>query len=266
MSRKRILNITSEKKQDTMMIATNVTVPRNPASNIYGTDPAQLSGGTDVEYAMLWCATARDNATNDAGGIGTKFSKATRTASQCYMRGVSEKIELVVSDNLPWQWRRICFTYKQITQAIPATDVFRYRLITSEGYRRVVNEIPTGSPRNTLYDTVFDGERNVDWVDPMIAKIATDIITVKYDKTITLASQNEAGFIRAYKRWHPMNSNLNYADNERGGGVDTSSYASAGKAGMGDYFILDLFRPRTGSTSSNRLLFRPQASLYWHER
>lgn len=248
------------------MIGTNVTVPRNQLNETYGTDPAQLAGGTDQEYCLFWCATARDNAVNTGGQIGTKFQKATRTASQCYMRGVSEKVEIIVSDNLPWQWRRICFTYKGLPNAVPATNYFKYNANSAEGYRRVVNEVPSGNLRNTLYDTMFDGERNIDWLDPMIAKCAHDIVDVWYDKTLTLSSQNEAGFIRAYKRWHPMNKNLNYADNERGGGVDQSSFASPGKGGMGDYIIIDLFRPRTGSTSANRLLFRPQASLYWHER
>jgi len=267
MTRKRILNITTEKKMDSMMSASNVVAARpTPAPASYSNVEAILTGGSSDEYTFLWCATARTNAANNTGAIGTKFNKATRTSSSCYMRGLKEAIEIQSSSSLPWQWRRICFTYKGLAREIVAQTGYQDNLLASEGVRRVVNEVPVGSPRNTLYDTVFQGERDVDWVDPLVAKTDTDITTIMYDKTITLQTGNEQGMIRKVNRWHPMNRTLLYDDDERGGGVRSIAYSTQSKSSMGDYYVMDIFRPRVGSTSAQQLLFRPLATLYWHEK
>nr|UBJ26148.1 capsid protein [Red panda feces-associated gemycircularvirus] len=267
MSRKRILNITTEKKMDTMMMSSNVTAARpTPAPTTYSNSEAILTGGNSDEYTFVWCATARTNLVNAGGSVGTKFTKSTRTASEVYMRGLKEAIEIQSSSSLPWQWRRICFTYKGFALEVPGSTGYSDNLIFSEGYRRVVNEIPVGSPRNTLYDTLFQGEKDVDWVDPLVAKTDPDIITIRYDKTMTLSSGNEQGMIRKYMRWHPMNSKLIYDDDERGGSVNPSAYSARITSSMGDYYVVDIFRPRVGSTTSQQLLFRPLATLYWHEK
>lgn len=112
MTRKSLLNMTSEKKRDKMLNYTNVTSSSQTGSGTFTSAPAILTGGSSTPFVAVWCATARDNTTSSTDRIGNKFDVATRTASLCYMVGLKETIEIQVADGLPWQWRRICFTFK----------------------------------------------------------------------------------------------------------------------------------------------------------
>lgn len=263
MSKRRILNVSSEKKKDDMLIATNVVSPRNPANTSYTAQPAILTGGSADEYLFAWIATHRTYDPNfQPAARGSKFQQATRTAQTCYMVGLKETIEIQTSTNCPWQWRRICFTQKSARYTTVAGQNFY--LLTSNGVQRVVNEV--NSAKNDLYSALFQGYGNTDWNDPMTAKTDPLRVTIKYDKTITFQSPNDSGTIRAYKRWHPMGKNLVYDDDERGGDEEATGFSVQSKAGMGDYFVVDIFRPRVGSTTADQLLFRPQATLYWHEK
>jgi len=263
LSKKTILNVSSRKKRDVMAYYTNVKL-ENPQSPTYQNGPALLAGGNTDPYAFIWCATARDNDVT-TGNAGNIFDMATRTATTCFMRGLSEKIELQVTDGLPWQWRRICFTAKGLQLVLTESDTFKLSLETGNGYQRVVNEM-IGDNLTGVESYIFKGKKSVDWYDQLVAPLDNGRVTVKYDKTITIASGNEQGCIRKYNRWMPMNHNLVYDDDEDGGGVDADHYSVQGKAGMGDYYIVDYFRPRAGSNTENHLSFSPQATLYWHEK
>lgn len=270
MSKRTILNTTSEKKRDKMLTYTNSTATSQSGGTTYGVAPAIITGGTSVPACFIWCATSRDNVTNLANPAkGTKFDKATRTASSCYMVGLKETLEIQVADGLPWQWRRICFTYKggaSLLGAIPApTSGFSPALEVSSGYVRLLNQLPTAN-RASFETLLFQGAAGLDWADPMTAKLDTERVTVKYDKTCTIASGNEDGVIRKYSRWHNMGHNLEYDDDESGGQMNVSGYSVNSKRGMGDYWVVDYFRPRIGSTNVNQIAFNAESTLYWHER
>lgn len=260
--------MTSEKKRDKMMTYTNVTSSAQTGSGTFGATPAIITGGSSP-FVAVWCATARDNTTSSTGRIGNKFDVATRTASNCYMVGLKECIEIQVADGLPWQWRRICFTYKggnTASGSLPApTSSYYPSLETSNGYVRVVNGIAPAQ-QTTFFNLLFQGAQTVDWSDAMTAKLDTERITVKYDKTCSIASGNEDGVIRRYNRWHPMKHNLMYDDDESGGTTGAAGYSVDSKRGMGDYWVIDIIKPRVGSTASNQLLFNTEATLYWHEK
>lgn len=271
MSKKRVLNISSTKKRDTMLTYTNSTATAQTGSTTYSANvPAVVVGGQGVNSAaaFLWCATARDNTTSTSAGKGTIFDQSTRTSSSPYMVGLKEAIEIQVNTGMPWQWRRICFTVKG-SLGLTETSSFGLSTETSSGYVRVVNQISgdTGGGQGyILYEKLFRGQNLADWNDPMTAKVDTTRVTLKYDKTCSLASGNEDGFIRKYNRWHDMHKTLVYNDDELGGGMTPFAYSTTGKAGMGDYYVLDMFRARTGSATSDQLSFRPEATLYWHEK
>jgi len=263
--------MTSVKKRDTMLTYTNSTASAQTGGTTYAADvPAVVTGGQGVNTAaaFLWCATARDNTTSNSNNRGTTFDQATRTSTTPYMVGLKEAIEIQVSTGMPWQWRRICFTVKG-SLGITQTTSFALSTETSNGYVRVLNQL-NGGPGSLdgyiLYERLFRGQNTVDWNDVMTAKVDTSRVTLKYDKTCSLASGNEDGFIRKYNRWHGMNKTLVYNDDELGGVENPQSFSSTGKAGMGDYYVLDLFRARTGSTSTDQLSFRPESTLYWHEK
>lgn len=261
--------MTSTKKRDTMLGWTNSTGANQSGSTTYTTNAAVVNGGlNDTQVAcFIWCATARDNTTNSGGTPGNVLNMSTRTSSTPYMVGLKESIEVQCNTGMPWQWRRICFTYKG--PLLTNTTSFASAIETSNGWVRVLNQLPgnPGSdPQYSFFVKLFKGQNTSDWVDPMIAKTDNSRVTIKYDKTITLASGNEDGFIRKYSKYHPMNKTLVYDDDELGGGTNVTTFSTEAKAGMGDYYVVDLIRARQGSATTDQLTFRPEATLYWHEK
>nr|UBJ26246.1 capsid protein [Giant panda feces-associated gemycircularvirus] len=271
MTKKRILNMTSTKKRDSMLTYTNSTAATQQGSTTYSASvPAIVTGGQALNAAatFLWCATARDNTTTNANNRGTQFDMSTRTSSTPYMIGLKEAIEIQVSTGMPWQWRRICFTTKG-PLGLTYDSTFAVATETSNGWVRLLNQVqgdPGGGQQYILFERLFRGQNTVDWNDVMTAKVDTSRVTLKYDQTTSLASGNEDGFIRKYNRWHDMHKTLVYNDDELGGATNATTLSTIGKAGMGDYYVLDLFRARTGSTTSDQLSFRPESTLYWHEK
>lgn len=273
MSKKRLLNITSTKKRDNMLCYTNSTAAAQTGGTTYTSNaPAIVTGGRDYNNCavFLWCATARDNTINNGatGAKGTFFDVATRMSSKPYMVGLKEACEIQVNNGMPWQWRRICFTLKGPI-GINVTSSFALALESSNGWTRVANQVSdnTGSgDQYALYERLFRGQNTSDWNDPMTAKVDQSRVTLKYDKTISIASGNEQGLVRKYNRWHPMKKTLVYNDDELGGTEASSPFSTFGKAGMGDYYVVDLFRARNGAATTDQLSFRPEAVLYWHER
>ncbi|QCX29474.1 capsid protein [Plant associated genomovirus 5] len=256
MSKRRILNITSEKKRDTMRVYTNVVTPRDDAGTTYDAKPAILEAFTGTSttpnlYTFLWCATARVaiNSTD----------VCDRNDPYTYMRGLKERIE-IPSSGAPWQWRRICFTKKG--SFYPTTNSFRAYQFTSDGSVRVVNQITNGY----LYGELLDGVVGKDSIDPFSAKLNNQLLDIKYDKTISIQSGNDKGCLQVFKRWHPMNKTLLYQDEENGGDFNTAAYSTQSRQGMGDYYVVDIIQSGGGATKTDQLSFNPQATLYWHEK
>lgn len=257
-----------------MMNWSNSTSSTQTGGATYSNSAAIVNGGLlDSQAAVfLWCATARDNTSSYQGSNGTKFQQATRSSSSPYMVGLSEKIEIQCNTGMPWQWRRICFTMKGTPLVQTSTTsgaTFSPAAETSNGWVRMMNQVPGNPGNNPMYGLMvplFKGQVGSDWLDPMTAMTDNSRLTIKYDKTITLASGNEDGFIRKYNRWHPMRKTLVYDDDESGGSENASQYSVTGKAGMGDYYVVDMFRARSGSATTDQLQVRPEATLYWHEK
>lgn len=266
MSRRSILNMTSRKKRDTMQNYTNILATSQAGGTQYNTSPSVINGSVPVPYPVVWVATGRQMDLSSTGGRGNTTDEATRTSTSTYMRGLSEKIEIQVVDGLPWQWRRICFTYKGINNLLPSTTGFRTATLSSVGVVRTSNMVPNDTYLGTLEGLIFRGKKFNDWSDAMTAPLDTSRITVKYDKTRTIASNNEDGCIRKFSLWHPMNKSLVYDDDENGGDEDVQYFSVQSKIGMGDYIVVDYFRPRSGATTTNQISFNPTASLYWHEK
>lgn len=228
---------------------------------------------TNGGEAYLWVATARTIETDTGAGQANVNDDATRTATNCFMRGLKERIEISTSNDDSWRWRRILFAYKgiDILQNLSTpTFVYEPYLETSAGYARVVPRITnTGIPdvevlKVRVHEHLFKGVFNKDWDNVMNAKLTSDHVNVLYDKTITIKSGNAKGVFRTTKRWHPFNKTLIYNDFEEGGSKGASALSSNANGSMGDVYVLDLFEPLNSGAQSLR--FWPQASLYWHER
>lgn len=265
MSKKSILNLTSVKKRDTMMAFNQSSSSTNPSA---GRVTITAGDGADGYTGILWCPTARDNTQTNAGLPGNVFTPATRTATNCFMRGLKESIEVQTSTGLPWQWRRIVFCAKDPQYFSPAVAPY---LETSNGYARLLYKNTGGSAndqllKNNLRTIVFKGSINSDWSDILNAPIDTARIDLKSDVTTIISSGNSNGKLRKFDRWYPMNKSLVYDDDESGGGESPSVYSVQDKRGMGDLYIWDIFVSGIGGTSSDQITFDPAATLYWHER
>lgn len=268
MSKKRILNITSTKKRNGMLSWSNTA--STGASATVAVNPAYVNGVGSGFF--LWNATAQD-LTHSGGADNTIAQTAARTSTSCFMRGLGEHIRIQTSSGLPWFWRRICFTSKggisPASTADSPTQTPRTYQDTTTGMVRLffnvdVNNMP--NTKNNLDGVIFKGAKGVDWNDFIVAPVDPARITVKYDRTRLLKSGNANGTIHEAKLWHPMNKNLVYDDDESGD-LEASSYVSTqSKAGMGDFYVLDIISPGTGGTTSDALLMQSNATLYWHEK
>lgn len=274
MTKKRILDVTTVKKRDNMQVYTNMISSTAAPAATYFNQAAIVGGNTSTDVnvnhpkVMLWQATARD-LSNSTSIINARAVESARTSTTPFMVGLRESIEIQSGNGVPWQWRRICFTFKGNLPGAATTTTFRPFVETNQGYSRVVNTLSGDRNSGATYDlffTVFAGQNNTDWNDPMVAKTDQTRISVKYDKIRTLATQNQDGFIRKYKHYHPMNHTLAYDDDEVGENMSSSYNSVDSKVGMGDYYVLDLIRSRFGAGTTDALVFNPSATLYWHEK
>lgn len=264
LSKKRILNTSSRKKRDTMLSVTNTSIGNPVGSSTYLIAPAVITA--DRNAFWVWSPTARSMDRGD--GIALIGDEASRTATNVYMRGLKEKIAITTNDACPWFWRRIVF-YSKLPAFRTATtgggNAFSPYFYGSNGYNRMVNQPVNGSAYD---DGIWKGTLNKDWNDFITAPVDNRRVDLRYDKTISLNSGAAQGFSRNFNRWHPMNKTLTYDDDENGGAESLSPWSVSDKRGMGDMYIVDIFQSGAGrgTGTTSQLYFRPEATLYWHER
>lgn len=278
-SKKRILNITSRKKRDTMLTWSNTTTTGALQTTGPVAGPAYVTGQNPYT-AFIWAATAR-TIVQSGGGSATVVQEAMRTSATCYMRGLSEHIRIQTNSPAPWIWRRICFKVKDTRFILPSvgdtatgpqtfqpyyknavagTTRFFFQMSGNNGTNVTLDSY------NNVLDVLFKGSQGIDFSDFTLAHVDTRRVDLAYDKTIRIASGNNSGVLREYKRWHPMNKNLVYGDDEQGEIEISTNFSVRDKRGMGDYIVIDFFAPGLGATDSDKLAISSNASLYWHEK
>nr|QJB18619.1 MAG: capsid protein [Genomoviridae sp.] len=262
MTRKRVANIASVKKSDTMQ-----TISIRPDGTAFR-EPFVMNG--DKTYVLPWIATWRNFQTSSTNQVKGLRQDSTRSATSCYMRGLKESLQLGTNDGQYWQWRRICFTMKGDDISVNASTKYRMAYQNENGYQRVMNDWnnmkgETPVPVGFIVDPLFKGTRDKDWDDPFIAPVDPLRVTLKYDKTRYLRSGNNFGMLKTARLWHPMNAMLHY-DDEENGGIQNAGTMSVKTHGMGDYYVIDFFRAADGSTAGSQLSVRSTSTLYWHEK
>lgn len=270
-TKKRMLNVTSRKKRDEMQPLSDIN-PTDRKSETFTNSGAEFTAGADRNpVQMLWLATGRSGETAP-GVLGTILESATRTAQTCFMRGLSERIDVETNDGNAWLWRRIVFRMKGLRLFDVGQDNAPLRELYfrngTDGYARLATDWFGTSAASTLNAIVFKGVEGDDWSFTRIeqAQVDTKRVSVMYDKVIKIASGNEAGVTRQYKMWHPMNKNLVYNDDETGASEVTSHFSTEGKPGMGDVYVMDIIRPNGFADTTAQIRWTPQAALYWHEK
>lgn len=260
-TRRRILNVASVKKQDTRLAFSTMNT-----GGIFETSPtlpvANLRGGT--LYVIPYLVTAQDK----VPGTTAIDTPSYRTQTNVYMRGYKERLRFLVSNGDSWIWRRICFTMKgpDFTAGFSNAGAF-YWEVAPNGWTRPITQA-NAATLSAFKSLCFQGAENVDWRDLFTAKTANNRVTIKQDTTRVLRNSggNEDTRQHNYNLWHPMNSTFIYDDDENGDGTPQNGLLHApGKAGMGDYYIFDIIQC-TSSSSISTMQMIPSGTLYWHEK
>lgn len=261
MSSKRILNISSKKKKDVMNSWTNMDA-NNTIGN-YRQGAAYMQGNNT--YIIPWAATARPALDAD-GSAGSPAEEAVRTSTTCYMRGLKETISVLSNSGAAIRWRRLCvrlrgdFLYSKET-----SSTYINLLHPAFGMVRTVTDWGKNAAAvNDMFRIMFKGVRNVDWRDPMTAPSDNRRWDIVYDKTMTIQSHNDSGVFKTFRRWHGMNKNLVYDDDENGSEQEFRRWSVEGKQGMGDYYVIDLFSGNGADTDQFSVEYN--STLYWHEK
>jgi len=220
---------------------------------------------------FVWNATAMN-----LDSVSLLRNPATRTSSECYMRGLKDNLRIQTNTGNPWFHRRVCVAHRgpsplntfSVESGQP--NPFQTYVDTSNGIERLLfnwnNNSTQGTNRDALYGLLFKGTQGVDWNDAIIAPLDNSRVDVKFDKTWKLLSGNASGVVRERKMWHPMNKTLVYDDDENGE-TEVSSYLStSSKRGMGDYYVIDFIASGIGGTSSDLMVINANSTLYWHEK
>ena len=247
------------------MLAFTNTEPTDPFSGTFTQGGATMmrpvGANLPAEFIYLWNATARPGE-NSTGQRGSKMDTSLRTSETIYAVGLKERIQLETNNSAPWEWRRICFTSKDdFNQPDPDTSDFFRR--TSNGMVRLLRA-ENGNPY--MHDELFEGARNVDWLSAITAPLSRKYYSIKYDRTRVLRSGNQAGNLFDFKLWHGMRHNIVYKGEQEGESMTDSSVSVEGKAGMGNYYIMDIFRKHGDNDDVSQLKFTPESTFFWHEK
>lgn len=266
MSNRRILNVSSRKKRNTMLSWSNTSGTGASRPVAPGAAVVNTSGAI-----FLWCATAQT-----LDGNSTVANTSSRTASSCYMRGLSEHLRIQTNSGTPWFHRRICFAFRSAASVFTSsaatdnpTQANSPYVDTTNGIERLWLNETINNVQNTIegqQNFIFKGVINVDWNDLIVAPVDTTRVDLKFDKTWTIHSGNASGVVRERKLWHPMNKNLVYDDDESGDSMVARYYSVDSKLGMGDYFVMDIIQAGSNAQAGDLLSINANSSLYWHEK
>lgn len=245
----KLLDIVSTKKQDTMTPAVWNGTNWTPSASVLTPTGGEI-------FPILWAATFRKNdpALNH---------QSVRVAKEIFLKGIRDDVQIETGSGMAWEWRRIVFSVKSLARHASAPDFVAYD--QSYGYMRAQG-VPTGAFRTALESILFKGTDPHDWLTPMAAPVDVNSVTLHSDKIVNIRSGNSGGIIGKYKHYHKFEKRMVYADSENGGVTKYENFTTDSREGLGDVYILDYLRPTVFATDTDQLLFRPNATIYWHEK
>ncbi|QCW23609.1 MAG: capsid protein [Genomoviridae sp.] len=264
MTRRRVNDIASRKCRDTMTSWSDIenSVPTDTFANTGAT----ISGGTTDNSFFVFQPTARTGINID--GDEGKFQPLSvgRKRTTVYMKGFKEHVAIATDTAASWSWRRIVVEVVGNPWLVPPSSSTSptFRTNSAEGYKRLVTQ--NGAFNDQIYDTIFRGTNQADWVDAQIANLDRKRVKIHMDRKININAGSVGGVTRRYNFWTPINKNFTYDDEEDGEDINTSPFAANIPRNPGNFYILDLIVPGFGAGSEDTLQFTPNCTLYWHEK
>ncbi|AUM62003.1 capsid [uncultured virus] len=248
--RKRLLNITSEKKWDDM--------PQ------YYTDAL----GDHTQGSITFTATNRFLFLASARPLyfGISAKDNNRQSKETFAVGYKERIEIDVENAQQWRWRRIAFRFvgDPFVGTGTAASVPFYDNPTA-GMTRNLNTMNLAQ-LNTVQGIIYEGTQGVDWFDERVAKVDRRRINLISDSTMHLKGFNDQSHSHTFNRWYGVRKRLVYNDVQDGKTVAGTNYVSVqDNKSCGDVYIYDYFYNTAGDIGEPiQVTF--QGRWYWHER
>lgn len=262
----------STKKRDTMLQrAAGGVNPSPDANTIVGQNVTISATAADASqtHQFIFCPTYRFLQPSNAE------YKSMRTSQKIFLKGYSERFELIPNDGSTWWWRRIIYSYKAPmlpTVAIMAS-IGAQTDATSSSYRQMrdlsgqTGAGPYATAQDTINEVLFQGTLGVDWNNPFNAKVDTSRVTLLSDTRVNLASGNALARPRVIKKYTPINKSLKYDDEENGLQITPSPLSVQTKEGVGNIYVLDFFVcPAPSDPVLTQLRIDVNSTLYWHEK
>lgn len=252
MTKRGLLNITSQKKRDTMMIGrVNSDGSVSPVGRVeYNILPS-------VSQLFISCASYKERVNNS--------NEASRTQRNVFLKGIRENVRWESGGPDPVLVRRIVVT------GSPRIDLSGgVSGITTQPTKVVLNGvhyigIGTGEMNFNVNELLFGGTFNVDWNDASTSKIDPRRWKVHSDRRFIVRSGNTSEGIMQRKFYDAINRNITYDDDENGTTMVPSGWASFSSTGhhQNTYIIYQVYNPGTTTVTPS---FSIQRTLYWHER
>lgn len=272
-SKRRILNITSRKCQDTLLSITNIH--SDGVINLANPSPLPLISPLTFKgnnlAVTLHCITARPLNLSVAG----PDNPAGRLSNQCFIRGFKERLDFRLAAGETVQWRRVVFAGKGISAfntAIVSTadgpadwqpDGHR----EGESFRSMINLNAHSKYANVLagISALFKGESGIDYVGIGNAKLDRTNYNILSDHTVNVCPTTTAPYAKTFNRWHPINKTIVYLHDESGNDLGANSkFSTTSKLGCGDIYVLDFYTGIGSATTLHQVA--SQSTIYWHER
>lgn len=249
-SAKRILNVSSTKKHDT--IAGSSETKADLSFYDFGGSfvPFPQVQGITGATVSVWCPTYRF-----LGSSPQKYDH--RSASTVYYRGVREQVQFYLRNASPVVWRR-CVVGSNLNVANTAS----YSLNDTNLYGRT--QLYSESTYIAFFEVLTQGTRNSDYTSNITAKLDEKKCKIYYDKTRVLRPKTTTGDIQTYKMWHPINKTIQYDEEEKGSDISSSPWAS-NEPPNHNVYIIDLFQS-INTTTTNQVSWNVETTSYWHER
>lgn len=261
-SRRKILEITSVKKRDTMRIATFNGTNYTAASDIRGVR-VTLPGASNNFYSGIWCPTYRMYDSTD------KVATA-RNARNVYWKGLSEKIRIEAGSQAPIEFRRIVFsTPDRILLSSSASSSDQPSIGVEPSTNRYWRTTGDGAMNLDYLGGVFEGSRTLDWLNPMTAKTDTKRIKVYSDKRYKISSGTTSPGVKEMKFYDGFNKSMTYDDDEVGGLMATNGWAEYSRFGtQQNVYVLVLMMGvgNNATAQDSNAWIDYESTVYWHER
>lgn len=253
--RKRILDVTSIKKRDTMRIAT-INAGAATAAPMRGVG---ISIPADGFWSGIWCPTWRLL-------VSDNNADTYRNRRTPFIKGLREAYRVEIQTNLPVEMRRIVVSVPdRIQLAANAGNTAQPSFFVENDSNRYWRTLGDGTMNTDYLDLIFAGDRNVDWLNPMTAKTDQKRVKVLSDKRFRIASHNNVQTVREFKFYDPVNKNLTYDDDEFGGQLTTNGWSESSTFGhCQNIYVITLMYGITSSALTP--LLDIDSTLYWHER